>query len=238
MLTELKNYNYSFDELNIKVGMVEEAMGYFDSTSPEPFPEMIALALKQSDALCNIKGSLRISSDFSCDKKGHFTFEGLTFNTGTKIIKQLEKAGGAVLFICTAGSGIGERSKDLMANGDFMEGYILDVIGSVAVEAAIDKIQDSLENEMIGKGYNLTNRYSPGYCGWSLTEQAQLFDLFPNNYCGIQLSESFLMDPVKSVSGVMGFGINVKLGIYECQLCELTTCFYRKIRIEKYKNIK
>ena len=238
MLTELKNYRYSFNELNIKVAMIEEGMGYSDSHSPEPFPEMIAMALEQCEVLCNIKGSLLVSSDFSCDKKGYFTLEGITFNTGTKIIKQLEKAGGAVLFICTAGSGIGEKSKELMANGDFMEGYILDVIGSVTVEAAIDKIQDSLENDLIGKGMNLTNRYSPGYCGWSLIEQEQLFDLFPNNFCGIQLSDSFLMDPVKSVSGIMGFGVNVKNGIYECQLCELTTCFYRKIRIDKYKKNK
>ena len=235
MLTELKNFSYSFNELNINVGMVEGAMGYFDSPSPEPFPAMIALALNQSEALCNIKGSLLVSSNFSCDKKGYFTFEGFCFNAGKKIIKQLENAGGAVLFICTAGAGIGERSKELMAIGDFMDGYILDVIGSVAVEAAIDKIQDSLEKEMIGKGFNLTNRYSPGYCGWSLTEQRQLFDLFPNNYCEIQLSDSFLMNPVKSVSGIMGFGTNVENGIYECQLCELVTCFYRKMRIDKYK---
>ena len=214
MLTELKNFRYSLNELNINVGMVEEAMGYFDSSSPDPFPEMIALALENSEALCDIKGSLLVSSNFFCDKVGHFTFEGFTFNAGTKIIKQLDMAEGAILFICTAGSGIGERSNDLMSSGDFMDGYILDVIGSVAVEAAIDKIQDSLEKEMRGKGLNLTNRYSPGYCGWSLTEQKQLFDLFPNNYCGIQLSDSFLMDPVKSVSGIMGFGPNIKNGIY------------------------
>ncbi|MEI6142385.1 MAG: vitamin B12 dependent-methionine synthase activation domain-containing protein [Mariniphaga sp.] len=238
MLTELKNFRYSLNELNINVGMVEEAMGYFDSSSPEPFPEMIALALEQSEALCDIKGSLLFSSDFSCDKEGHFNFEGITFNAGTKIIKQLDTAEGAILFICTAGSGIGERSKNLMSNGDFMEGYILDVIGSVMVEAAIDKIQDSVENEMIGIGLKLTNRYSPGYCGWSLAEQKQLFDLFPNNFCGIRLSDSFLMDPVKSVSGIMGFGPNIKNGIYECQLCELVTCFYRKIRIDKHKKIK
>ena len=238
MLTELKNFSYSFSELNITVGMIEEAMGYWDSHSPEPFPEMIAATLCQGEELCNIKGSLLVSSNFVCDKKGYFTFEGIPFNAGTKIIKQLDTACGAVLFICTAGAGIGERGRDLMANGDFMEGYILDVIGSVAVEAAIDKIQASLEIEMVLNGFNLTNRYSPGYCGWSLSEQEHLFSLFPNNYCDIQLSDSFLMNPVKSVSGIMGFGPNVKDGIYECQLCELVTCFYRKIRIEKYKTCK
>lgn len=238
MFTELKNFSYVFSELKINVRMVEEAMGYFETQSPEPFPEMIAFALGLCEELCEIRGSLLVSSDFTCDKKGYLTIEGTTFNTGIKIMKQLETSGGAVLFICTAGSGIGEKSNELMSRGDFMEGYILDVIGSVTVEAAIDKILNALGIEMIGLGYNLTNRYSPGYCGWALQEQKQLFDLFPNNFCGIQLSESYLMNPVKSVSGIMGFGKDVKNGIYECQLCELVTCFYRKIRIDKHKKIK
>ncbi len=238
MFTELKNFSYSFNELKINVRMVEEAMGYFETTSPEPFPEMIALALGQCESLCDIRGSILVSSNFVCNTKGYITIEGTTFNTGIKIMKQLGLARGATLFICTAGSGIGVRSNELMARGDFMEGYILDVIGSVTVEAAIDKIQNALEIEMMGNGLKLTNRYSPGYCGWALQEQKQLFDLFPNNYCGIQLSDSFLMNPVKSVSGIMGFGENVKNGIYECQLCELVTCFYRKIRIDKHKKIK
>ena len=238
MLTELKNFNYSFSELKISVRMIEEAMGYFEEPSPEPFPDMIAFALEQSEELCDIRGSLLISSEFSCDTKGYLSIEGTNFNTGMKIMKQLETARGGILFICTAGSGIGERSNALMAKGDFMEGYILDVIGSVTVEGAIDKIQNALEIEMIGNGLKMTNRYSPGYCGWALQEQKQLYDLFPNNYCKINLSDSFLMNPVKSVSGIMGFGENVKNGIYECQLCELVTCFYRKIRIEKHKKIK
>jgi len=59
--------------------------------------------------------------------------------------------------------------------------------------------------------------------------------LFPENHCGIKLSDSCLMDPIKSVSGVIGFGRNVKKTAYECQMCELETCIYRKIRLAKAK---
>lgn len=235
MQPELKNFAYSFNELDINVELVEEAMGYGSGQSPEPFPDMITYALDQCDLLCDIQGSLLVSNNFSLDKTGSIIVNGVTFYVGKKIALQLKNAEGGALFICTAGAGISEKSKGLMAAGDLIEGYILDVIGSVTVEAAIDKIQESFENELINKGIKIANRFSPGYCGWALQEQKHFFALFPNNHCGIKLSDSCLMDPIKSVSGVIGFGTNVKKMAYECQMCELETCIYRKIRLAKGK---
>jgi len=235
MQQELKNFAYSFSELDVKVEHVEEAMGYGRGLSPEPFPEMIASAIAQCDQLCDIQGSLLVSNNFMLDITGSFVAEGITFNVGKKIARQLRNVDGGALFICTAGAGISEKSKELMATGDLIEGYILDVIGSVTVEAAIDKIQDGFEYELIKSGYKIANRYSPGYCGWALSEQKRFFALFPENHCGIKLSDSCLMDPIKSVSGVIGFGRNIKKMAYECQMCELETCIYRKIRMAKAK---
>ena len=151
------------------------------------------------------------------------------------MLSQLVKSEGAAIFICTAGPRIGEVSKEIMAGGDFMEGYILDVLGSVTVEAAIEKIQDILISEIQEKGLKVTNRYSPGYCGWKLTEQRKLFSLFPLGHCGITLSDSCLMEPVKSVSGIIGFGAHAKKHLHECELCELETCMYRTIRLARQK---
>jgi hypothetical protein len=210
-------------------------MGYGSGQSPEPFPEMIADALDQCDHLCDIQGSLLISSNFNAEIPGSIVVNGITFDVGKKIAHHLKNAEGSILFICTAGVGIGAKSQNLMAKGDLIEGYILDTIGSVTVEAAIDKIQKSVENELIIEGVKITNRYSPGYCGWALKEQKQLFAFFPNNLAGIKLSDSCLMDPIKSVSGIIGFGRNVKKKAYECQMCELENCIYRKIRLSKGK---
>jgi hypothetical protein len=235
MVPELKNFAYSFNELNITVGLVEEAMGYGYGQSPDPFPSLIALALLECETISAVKGSLFVSDHFSADTDGNLDIDGICFSIGKKIAKQLRKAEGGALFICTAGAGIGEKSKELMAEGNLLEGYFLDVIGSVTVEAAIDKIQDNFEYELMNSGYKLANRYSPGYCGWALKEQEKIFNFFPANHCGISLSDSFLMNPIKSVSGVLGFGTNIKKLAYECQLCELETCVYRKIRLAKGK---
>jgi hypothetical protein len=231
----LKNFTFPFSELDITTGLVEEAMGYCKGQSPEPFPDMIALELNQCEGLCNIRGSLLVSDNFSLDPAGITEVNGVKFNIGKKIAQQLRKAKGVALFLCTAGSGICDKSKELMEKGNMIEGYILDVIGSVTVEAAIDKIQDSFEYELVCKGFKMANRYSPGYCGWSLTEQKQLFELFPNNNCGIKLSGSCLMDPIKSVSGIIGFGTDITKTACECQMCELETCLYRAIRLARGK---
>jgi hypothetical protein len=46
-------------------------------------------------------------------------------------------------------------------------------------------------------------RYSPGYCGWHISGQKMLFQFLRPEEIGISLLESFLMKPLKSVTGVL-----------------------------------
>ncbi len=117
-----------------------------------------------------------------------------------------------------------------MSEGDLMKGYVVDVIGSEIVEKAMDKIQDILQDEMKQIGLGITDRYSPGYCDWHVSEQQKLFSLFPQNYCNIRLSETSLMDPIKSVSGIIGIGKKAEKKGYTCDFCQVKDCIYRKKR--------
>ena len=117
-----------------------------------------------------------------------------------------------------------------MHERDFLKGYIYDVVGSEIVEAAADIMQEELAKSMHDCGMKITNRYSPGYCGWDVSEQHKLFDLIPENFCGIQLNQSALMDPVKSISGIIGIGKNVKYNEYTCGMCEMVDCIYRRVK--------
>jgi len=114
-----------------------------------------------------------------------------------------------------------------MKDGDLLRGYVYDVIGSEVVENAADRMQEELRLTVAGEGLNITNRFSPGYCGWDVAEQHKLFSFFPENYCGITLTESALMNPVKSVSGLIGIGREVRYAPYQCHLCEDKNCIYR-----------
>lgn len=86
--------------------------------------------------------------------------------------------------------------------------YIADAIGSVIAEKTADCMEIALDEYIHDRGWRHTNRFSPGYCGWHVSEQKKLFPLFPSaEPCGIRLTDSSLMLPIKSVSGVIGLGI-------------------------------
>lgn len=155
---------------------------------------------------------------------------GKTFHTGKTINIMIRGAERYVFFMATAGPGPEGLAKNLMAEGQYLEGYIVDLIASSMAEAAAQYLHDHLKEEWALKGQKITNRYSPGYCGWKVDEQQKLFGLFPEGSCGITLSSSSLMSPIKSVSGFVGVGPEVSFRDYTCELCSMKDCSFRKTR--------
>ena len=178
--------------------------------------------------MCEIRGAFRFSgnSEFSANNN-HILVEGLEFGIGKTVAKELRNATSVAFFICTAGEGISRRSQVLLSGDDPVLGYVFDLLGSMIVESATDLLQEEIKRMALSEGLLITNRYSPGYCNWSVADQHKLFSLFPVNCCGINLTDSALMHPIKSVSGIIGMGINVKFRDYTCDLCSQVNCFQR-----------
>lgn len=42
--------------------------------------------------------------------------------------------------------------------------------------------------------------------------------------------EEFLMKPIKSVSGIIGIGHNIKYNAYTCQICDSNNCLYKNLK--------
>ncbi|HWR74983.1 MAG TPA: vitamin B12 dependent-methionine synthase activation domain-containing protein [Bacteroidales bacterium] len=207
-------------------------MGYQPGTSPEPVTLLINEITEELLSFGDIKAEYRIFSEISFQhKEKSLQVEGIVFNIKPIIYRQIKEAEEAALFICTAGPVIGEKSRNSMKGGDLLKGYVYDVIGSEVVEAAADMMQEELKAEAAARGKKITNRFSPGYCGWDVAEQHKLFSFFKDNFCGITLTESALMNPVKSVSGVIGIGKNVRYAPYQCKLCVDKKCIYRNRKI-------
>ena len=80
------------------------------------------------------------------------------------------------------------------------------------------------------KGMRISNSYSPGYCGWPVSDQQQLFELFPPQICGVELNSSSLMSPVKSVSGVIAVGSQVQKMPYGCAICGRKDCYKNRLK--------
>jgi len=133
-------------------------------------------------------------------------------------------------FIATAGSAIERRSRELMAADDYFGSLVYDAVGSERAEAAEAEVLKSLRNQVGAAKLELTLPYSPGYCGMLLTEQTKLFGLLGEETAGVALTAACLMQPVKSISGLIGLGLveEVKAWGFPCDRCEHWTCNMRR----------
>ena len=163
-------------------------MGYKEGESHEPVAELTGKLLMEAESVCSIKAEYRIFpvAGFFDTEKSNSKYNGLVFNVRKIVYSQIKKSDSVAVFLCTAGPEIGNLSRNAMKDGDLLTGYIYDVIGSEVVEAAADLMQDNLLKEMASEGKKITNRYSPGYCGWDVAEQQKLFRLMQGNFCGIR----------------------------------------------------
>lgn len=223
--------NYSFSDLKISISHIGKLIDYDKGENSDLISEMIGEVLHEAASICDIRAEYAIWPSLNLPEgKTTMLINGIDFRIGKIIGTQLRRSESAAIFVCTAGSEIGERARSLMYEKDFLMGYIFDIAGSEIVEAAADLMQEHLGKTVSAGNKSITNRFSPGYCGWHVSEQHKLFSLIPENYCNIKLNDSALMQPVKSVSGVIGIGKEVKFRPYTCNICDDKNCIYRKFK--------
>lgn len=220
--------SYPYKDLLPGIDALAGVMGYKSGTAPEPVTDLIAELSEELLTNGEARAEYTIFNHVRLDKVSRtLGVEGVVFNVKPIVFSQLKHAEGAALFICTAGQEVGMRSRRSMREGDLLRGYVYDVLGSEIAEGAAEKMQEALRAAAAATGMSITNRFSPGYCGWDVAEQHKLFSFFPDNYCGITLTDSALMNPVKSVSGIIGIGRNVRYEPYRCRQCDDKNCIYR-----------
>jgi hypothetical protein len=120
------------------------------------------------------------------------------------------RADALALFAATLGRDVDEAGRALFERGDPALGYVLDVTASVAAERLADlaarQFAAALPPRGRPAGQTAALAYSPGYCGWHVSGQHALFARLRPEPLGIALTPGALMDPVKSVSGVIVAG--------------------------------
>ncbi len=228
--TNFISYHYTFSEV---APTFDEILDFIQSTDlEEEHPAIIFIkdVLEELKFDAGIIGGYRIADiQELIVGNGTLKIENHTLELGRQVCGYIKESTQVALFLCTAGEDFTRLTNQLNEQGDIMEAYILDAIGSLTVEKAMDKVQDNLKTDMNLQGLKISNRYSPGYCNWPLYDQKTLFELIGENPTDIQLNDSCLMTPRKSVSGIIGIGANLKHHEYGCAICTNTTCIYRKI---------
>ena len=227
-------YAFSYSDLQFDLQGLKVVLGFKDIDLPEPFDSYVEEALDFAAHMSEIRVGYIIHDDVKLDfARGSVHVNGLAFKVGKTICKELLGIEKILLFVCTAGRSISRKSSELLKGEDPAKGYIYDQVGTYLVEAAGDRMQKMIKEDLALVGERITNRYSPGYCHWSVSEQHMLFSLFPAAPCGVTLTGSALMDPVKSISGLIGIGKDVCYRAYQCDLCLNLECIYRNIHAGK-----
>ena len=214
-------------DLNIDMQEVFLLMGYNNTVPEKEILLLVDQVYAEINSICKPQYIYEVYSGNTCD---HISIEikDRKFITGKIITHYLHGMEKCCVFATTAGKEYETLKIQLREKGEMLEEFIADAIGSIIAEACVSKIVSELTDIA---GYNCTYPYSPGYCNWKLTEQPLLFSLLPDSPCGITLTESCLMLPIKSTSGIIGIGKNIKRKAYACNICEMKNCYKRKEKL-------
>jgi hypothetical protein len=210
---------------------VATIMGYSPGTEPSFVPEMVSLLLEEAPSHVSAGGCYEIFRITELKiPQGMIVHDSGELRCGSKIARQISGSDSFALFITTAGNSFDAWIKSKSSEGDVLAEYLCSSIGSVIADKVADILQEEINIMAVEAGKGITNRYSPGYCSWNIREQRAIFDLLPSEKIGVSLTPSFLMKPIKSVSGIIGIGTEKTPGPYMCDLCNMTNCLVKRAK--------
>lgn len=145
------------------------------------------------------------------------------------------RADALALFAATLGSRITQEIEELFSTDETPLAVSLDAGASCMAGNMTAELAKSFYRRVPHDGAGADGihvlAYSPGYCGWHVAGQHALFAHLRPERIGITLGDSALMQPLKSVSGVLIAG-NAKIHTFEtgftyCSSCRDRTCIAR-----------
>lgn len=134
-----------------------------------------------------------------------FVENSLVFSSKT-ISYVLSDCKWGAIYLATIGNDLEEEVSRSMDRGKMLEATILDTAGTEAVAQTLYKLRDAVKEIAQANQCQATVQYAPGYCDWDVSQQKVLFQAIDSTSVGVRLTESCLMIPQKSVSGIVGIG--------------------------------
>ena len=138
--------------------------------------------------------------------------------------KNLDQVERVFPFVITIGNKFGENMDTC---DDILDKFFLDTIGNVALTQVRKALNDHLKQKY---ALEKTAFMAPGSLpNWPIEQQKPLFELFGDVQAtiGVKLTDSLLMLPAKSVSGIY---FPTATSFFSCQLCPRERCDSRKAK--------
>ena len=131
-------------------------------------------------------------------------------------LKEVHKV---IIYLITCGTELEKWAKQ--KDGDMLENYWLSMVQEVVLDKARKYIKKEINEKYLPGSTSVMN---PGsLIDWSITEQKKLFSILgnPEKEIGVRLTESSLMLPAKTVSGLI---YPTEKDFENCQVCPRENC--------------
>jgi len=148
------------------------------------------------------------------------------------------QAHGLVTAAVSAGRECEERAAEMWRAGKPDEYFFMEMFGSAVVEHLVTVASGRICSWADGQGMVALPHYSPGYSGWDVADQCELWKLirlprhgdFPGD---LHVMESGMLTPKKSLLTVFGVTRHMEkvrglADLVPCQSCSLPQCQYRR----------
>ena len=168
--------------------------------------------------------------DINMVQDSHVVIEGSIAFESQVVASLLEQCEKAAVFMVTIGEHLEETAYRLAEEGLIVQATVLDAVGSVAAEEVANFVQSRVKEIANNQGLVISQRFSPGYCDWEISQQRTVFWAVSGDSMGIHLTDGCLMIPRKSISGIIGIG--PRYGNVEnynpCKTCDKHDCQGRR----------
>jgi hypothetical protein len=231
--------NISIERIKPNPGGVFQSQGIPPEASP---PKRVKELYDSAEVLFfKLAAPIGIIADISIEEFAKIYAGNGNNEPDTPLEHIFPRANHLALFAFTLGKEISREIQQQLKDKNLAKGYMLDTVASYCTDKASEIAQTFFHDQLVSKHQlNEANRvllYSPGYCGWHVSGQKKLFAYLKPEEIGIHLNESFLMIPLKSISGVLVSGdlhIHQFVNNYPfCTNCQTHNCRDRIKRTRK-----
>ncbi|MCL1859434.1 MAG: hypothetical protein FWF92_09430 [Oscillospiraceae bacterium] len=152
---------------------------------------------------------------------------GVCFESGV-LVATLKNVHRVFAYVCTCGTEVDDWSHN---EKDYVVSLWLDMIKEMFLHEANIFFREHIKNSYKLEKFSSVNPGSGNEDNWHISQQAQLFAMIGGvkNEIGVTLTESFLMIPTKSTSGLL---FPSETEFVNCALCGREKCPGRRVEFD------
>jgi len=223
-------FNFDREEFNRRVkielyeGMEDEIESLLDKAVPLIRPKAVYRELEIMSRESQGQTGQRHGNSSMESSLNNLQIDDQVF-TDSILVNRLRDVSTVFPYIITCGIELEELAK----GDDMLAEFWLDALKQMALDRAFNYFRIHIKEKCnISKLYSLNPGSSTCGEGWDISDQKKLFSFFPSveEKLGIRLTESMLMFPNKTLSGIM---FESDRDFVSCQECDNIHCPNRKI---------